>query len=610
MTAEVDKQRHGGGTANLQRAEELPYRLLGCLQTPVWLYGLSSLDLLWANPAALHWMGLASVEDAAAWMQGAGAGWYSLLRCYRQLLGTGQSIADSRPIVSSVRGKALYCLGSTVTLANGQIGLLLEGQGLEEEENHQQAILSAIPDLLMRMTRDGQCLYLVQGSDVVLWRDLDPQQRASIYDLLPHALAQKRLHYAQRALETQTRQIYRQDIEVGGQLCHEEVRVIPMGDGEVLVIVRDITAIAQAERRLEEQTNLFRQQAQRDRVLAEVTQHISQSLDLQEILDTAVTELRAMMQTSRVIVYRFEGSDGSGQVIAEAVSQPLYSLRQVQVEDRCFVVNSPAVQTYRQGRIHRVADVQASGLSACYVAMLTQLGVRANLVLPILQGDTLWGLLVCQQCDAPRRWSDLEVETLSQLANQLAIAIQQSELYEQVQQANQELQHLATHDKLTGLANRRYFDDYLDQAWRRLTQECTPLSLVLLDIDYFKAYNDTYGHLAGDACIAQVAMAIRRSIQRSANLAARYGGEEFAIILPNTNLAGAVHAAEQVRLEIAQAHLPHGSIPNHPYITVSLGIASTRPTLGQSPHTLVDQADQALYQAKQQGRNRYIIAPD
>jgi GAF domain-containing protein len=88
-----------------------------------------------------------------------------------------------------------------------------------------------------------------------------------------------------------------------------------------------------------------------------------------------------------------------------------------------------------------------------------------------LQGDYLWGLLACQQCDAPREWTDLEVETLVQLANQLAIAIQKSELYEQVQRANAELQHLATHDKLTGLANRRYFDDYLDQEWRRLTRE-------------------------------------------------------------------------------------------------------------------------------------------
>ncbi|QQE66985.1 hypothetical protein GFS31_36900 [Leptolyngbya sp. BL0902] len=554
-------------------------------------------------------MGLASVEGAAAWMQGAGAGWHNLLIGYRQAMEAGQSIEGLRPIVSSAQGKPLCCLGSTVVLANGQTGLLLEGQGSAEEDSHQQAILSAIPDLLMRMTREGQCLYLGQGSDVVLWRDLDPRQRASIYDLLPYPLAKKRLHYTQQALATQTRQIYRQDIEVAGQLCHEEVRVIPMNDGEVLVIVRDITAIAEAERKLEEQTNLFRQQAQRDRVLAEVTQHISQSLDLQEVLNTAVTELRAMMQASRVMVYRFDGSEGGGRVIAEAVSQPTYSLRQVQVEDRCFAVSSPAVQAYRQGRIHRVADVQSSGLSPCYRAMLTQLGVRANLGLPILQGATLWGLLVCHQCDAPRSWSDLEVETLSQLANQLAIAIQKSELYEQVQQVNQELQHLATHDKLTGLANRRYFDDYLDQVWQRLTHERTPLSLVLLDIDHFKRYNDTHGHLAGDDCIEQVAMAIRRSIQRPANLAARYGGEEFAIILPNTDLAGAVRAAERVRQTIAQAHLPHGGIPNQPYVTVSLGIATTQPTALQSPHTLIDQADQALYQAKQQGRNRYIIAP-
>ena len=585
-------------------------RLLETLQTPVWLYDLESLDLLWANPSALGWMGVQDVAQAQGWIRASGKAWSAWLQRYRQALEQGQTLRERCPVSLPGQTMALDGVGSKITLAHGQAGLLLEGQWLAGGKANPQHILSAIPDLLIQMTREGQCLYLIQGTEAALWRELQPEQRASVYDLLPQPLADQRMQYVRRALETATRQIYRQEIDVAGQLRHEEVRIVPMGATEVLVMVRNITPMVEAEQKLLKQADLFRQQAQRDRVLAQVTQRISQSLELQEVLETAVTELRAMMQTQRVMVYRFEGSDGSGQVIAESISHPDFSLLGQTVEDRCFAIHGPAIQSYRQGRVQRTADINAAPLSPCYVAMLAQLRVRANLVLPILQGDHLWGLLVCHQCDVPHEWSDLEVDTLTQLADQLAIAIQKSELYEQVQRVNQELQHLATHDKLTGLANRRYFDDYLDQEWRRLTREQSPLSLILLDIDYFKLYNDTYGHLAGDACLEQVAGAIHRAIKRPADLAARYGGEEFAIILPNTDLAGAIHTGERLRQAIVNAQIPHGSSPNQLYLTVSLGIAAAYPTPPLRPHDLIDQADQALYQAKEQGRNRYVVAAE
>ncbi|MEB3290792.1 MAG: diguanylate cyclase [Leptolyngbya sp.] len=606
----LDNQRSHGGTAGLEGpVDALIPHLQRHLQTPLWLYAIGSLDLLWANPAALAWMGMADVAQAQTWLQSMGQTWRAWLqRCWRALA-EGQAWEEMCPTTAQGQARALYGVASIVPLAQDQTGLLLEGHYLlGHTASEQQTILSNIPDLLIRMTREGQCLYLRHGQDITLWGELRSNQTASVYDLMPQALADLRLQHTQQALDTGTPQVYRQEIEVRGQVFHEEVRVVPLGEAEVLIIVRNITPVVVAEQKLVEQADRFRQQAQRDRILAEVTQRIAQSLNLQEILDTAVTELRVMMQTDRVMVYQFIGSEGQGQVSAESVSDPSYSLQEVTVEDRCFVANSVAVQTYRQGRIHRISDVQTANLSPCYRALLTGLRVQANLVLPIVQGEHLWGLVACQQCDAPRPWTDVEVDTLSQLANQLAIAIQQSELYAQLQRANEELHHLATHDKLTGLANRRYFDDYLAQEWRRLTRECAPLSLILIDIDHFKPYNDTYGHLAGDACIEQVAAALDRAIRRPADLAARYGGEEFAVILPHTDLGGAVHAADLIRQEVNQARLPHGSIPNQPYITVSLGIASIQPTLTQSPRVLVDQADQALYQAKQQGRNRYVIA--
>jgi PleD family two-component response regulator len=137
-----------------------------------------------------------------------------------------------------------------------------------------------------------------------------------------------------------------------------------------------------------------------------------------------------------------------------------------------------------------------------------------------MQGDSLWGLLIAHHCSGPRVWQSFEIDLLASLATQLTIAIQQAELYDQLQGANQELQHLARFDSLTGIANRRRFDQYLDTTWLHMMRERQPFSLILCDIDCFKLYNDTYGHQAGDHCIQQVAKAISRAAQRPTDLVA------------------------------------------------------------------------------------------
>jgi diguanylate cyclase (GGDEF)-like protein len=197
---------------------------------------------------------------------------------------------------------------------------------------------------------------------------------------------------------------------------------------------------------------------------------------------------------------------------------------------------------------------------------------------------------------------------LRQLADQLAIAAQQAELYQQLQQANLELLHLATHDRLTGLANRRYFDTYLEQEWRRLQREQAPLSVILCDIDHFKLYNDALGHVAGDECLSKVAQAISAAVKRPADLVARYGGEEFAVILPNTDLAGAQQAVERMRRAVSESNIPHSESPVKPEITLSAGIACVYPSPNLAAAHLVAMADQALYQAKRTGRDRFCVA--
>jgi diguanylate cyclase (GGDEF)-like protein len=183
--------------------------------------------------------------------------------------------------------------------------------------------------------------------------------------------------------------------------------------------------------------------------------------------------------------------------------------------------------------------------------------------------------------------------------------IQQVRLYEELEKANHELKRLATSDGLTQVANRRHFDEYLQQEWQRMQREKGPLSLILCDIDFFKAYNDTYGHQAGDDCLRQVAAALQRSAKRSVDLAARYGGEEFAIILPNTDMEGAVQVAQDIQESIQDLAIAHRKSKVGEILTVSIGVATTIPVPFIAPQMLIEAADRALYQAKDDGRNCY-----
>ena len=154
------------------------------------------------------------------------------------------------------------------------------------------------------------------------------------------------------------------------------------------------------------------------------------------------------------------------------------------------------------------------------------------------------------------------------------------------------------------IGNRRHFDDYLAREWRRLQREQKPLSLILCDVDYFKFYNDSYGHLQGDDCLRQVAKAIAKSISRPADLVARYGGEEFAIILPNTDLAGSQKVAKKVQQAIRELQLPHNQSQTSKFVTISIGISSQIPEQDKLLEDLIRTTDQALYTAKAQGRDR------
>ncbi|WNZ21591.1 diguanylate cyclase [Leptolyngbya sp. NK1-12] len=210
-------------------------------------------------------------------------------------------------------------------------------------------------------------------------------------------------------------------------------------------------------------------------------------------------------------------------------------------------------------------------------------------------------------------------EVLARIHGQLTIQRQRQQLIEQNQrlqqeiqerqrieqalrQANLELERLASLDSLTQISNRRRFDEYLSVEWRQAHRDQTYLSLILCDVDCFKAYNDHYGHHAGDSCLQQVAQAIHQTLHAS-DLVARYGGEEFAIVLPQTDIYQAILMAKRIQSRISELKIPHDCSFISPYLTVSLGIWSQIPDFAYTPATAIMAADTALYAAKAAGRN-------
>jgi diguanylate cyclase (GGDEF)-like protein len=175
-------------------------------------------------------------------------------------------------------------------------------------------------------------------------------------------------------------------------------------------------------------------------------------------------------------------------------------------------------------------------------------------------------------------------------------------------QLNRELQKQAQIDGLTQVANRRYFDHYLAQEWQKLSLKKQPLALLLCDVDYFKLYNDTYGHQAGDRCLQKIAQVLTDSVHAASDLVARYGGEEFVIILSNTDQEGALVVAKRIFQLLSDLEIPHRTSDKH-CVTLSMGIAAIYPTSSSSPRALVMATDLALYTAKAQGRGCFRLAP-
>lgn len=214
--------------------------------------------------------------------------------------------------------------------------------------------------------------------------------------------------------------------------------------------------------------------------------------------------------------------------------------------------------------------------------------------------------------DVTHQIAYIQVFIAAMVAMTLPVAVTLSErerLRVELERANVVLRSLAMTDSLTGLANRRYFDDMLEREWRRAARGTDVLSLLLVDIDHFKLYNDYYGHPAGDRCLKTVAQALKVAACRSADIIARYGGEEFAVILPETPPEGAQAIAEALRVAVERLNIEHVK-SEAGRLTISVGYASATGSLEERSAALVERADRALYAAKSEGRNRVIAAKE
>lgn len=417
---------------------------------------------------------------------------------------------------------------------------------LHQRETTLRAILSTIPDLLVRLKGDGTYIERLSDGEVQVLEADTLMQGQKLHDYLPEAIAESRLRLIQQAIASGTVQIDEYQIQVAvGELRDEEIRVVKTAEDEVLIIVRDISDRKRVERALQ------------------------QSEAHNRAILTAIPDL--MFRTRRDGTYL-------GYVKTSALADLLP--KDFEPVGRNLSEYLPPDVTKRH--LDHIACALDTGQLQVYE--------QENWIEGVVQYEEV-RIMPCGPDEALFLIRDIG---------------DRKRVEKELRLANLRLEQLAQTDGLTHVANRRHFDDRLKQEWQALAQKQEPLSLILFDVDYFKFYNDQYGHQAGDFCLIKIAAAARQIIRHPTDLVARYGGEEFAIILPRTDAVGAVCVAERLQTAIRHLAIPHEKSKVSHTITVSVGLSTLIPTLQTHPDNLLTQADQALYLAKQQGRNRTV----
>ncbi|HEY9620906.1 MAG TPA: diguanylate cyclase [Crinalium sp.] len=427
---------------------------------------------------------------------------------------------------------------------------------LQQSEAINRQILKAIPDLIIWMDKDGTVLARIHGAKIKSFvpDDQDVIGR-NVREVFPPELAQTRIDAIHAALETGDVQVYEQELIIDNAIHYEEVRVVMVGTDRALIMVRDISEHKRAEDALKAQQEF-----------------------LQQVIDAMPSTVFVKDVQGRILTLNQAAANIHGTTVEALLGKYEYEVNtncdRTQVE--LFIAqNQEVIDSLKPKLFPDQAITNCHGETRWYQTIISPFWDRNGDIKGVI-GNSI---------DVTER-------------RQMELALRE---------ANEELQRRATVDGLTQIANRRRFDEYLTQEWYRLAREQQPLSLILCDVDFFKRYNDHYGHQAGDDCLVQIAQTLHRALKRSTDLVARYGGEEFAVVLPNTKPPAAIKVAQMIQEVIKQQHIPHATSEIADYITMSLGITALVPGPNASPELLITMADQALYHAKAKGRNTYCL---
>jgi diguanylate cyclase (GGDEF)-like protein len=347
--------------------------------------------------------------------------------------------------------------------------------------------------------------------------------------------------------------------------------------------------------------------AQQLQLVSDLARKALEAEELEPVLTGVIERLRERFDFLLACVYLIDHRSSRLELQAIATRRPLDG-------------EAPRTLSSNRGILGRAVNLRRAQLvldvrsDPDYLQMFAD--VTAELAIPILfQGRTLGAFDF--ENDRAQSFSEEAVALIQMVTDQIAGVVhlaavnrRLSELADELANANRRLhemnrtlEELSTVDALTGLPNRRQFDRTLDLEWRRAIRGGNPLSLLFIDIDFFKRYNDTHGHLRGDAVLAEVAALLGAAFTRAGDLVARYGGEEFAALLPNTTIEAAMELAEQARVRIESRAIAHPASDAARVVTVSLGVATTVPDAWRLPSAIIERADRALYLAKASGRN-------
>lgn len=372
-----------------------------------------------------------------------------------------------------------------------------------------------------------------------------------------------------------------------------ELQVRIRAGERVLALERSLVERQQEIQAINQQ---LRRSVEREHLINQLLRLLNESLNLEVVLQKAVTPLQQLYAASRSFVRLYDGDSQVLRVASEHCAPGVAPMGQHTFFplEQADGINEQKYNSLRVAEdLEREAERQPRASSA---VLLHEFGVRALLSVPIVHQERWLGDVGLHQCDAPRRWTGEETSLLYTIAQQMAVVISNAELHRQVQEQS-------VRDGLTGLFNRRYFDQVLSREMERAVRYGQVVSLVMVDLDFLKSINDQYGHQAGDAAIKELGRVLARHSRR-VDTPARYGGEEFAVILPQTSTSGAQTAAENWRRAFSQRTVAGA----HP-LSASLGVA-TYPHHANSLEGLIKAADRALYRAKREGRNRVCVADE